>query len=766
MPALAIALLVPLGAELRAGKDADPGLLTLDRIFQSSDFQGQPPPAIHWLPGQRGYTTRVPASDAKGASDLVRVDPASGQQVTLVSGRHLIPAGASAPLAIEDYAWSKNESHLLIYTNSKRVWRRNTRGDYWVFDTGSRELRKLGGEAPPSSLMFAKFSPDGRKVAYVRDRNLYVEDLTTHRITPLTRTDSAHVLNGIFDWVYEEELGLFDGFRWSPDSKQIAFWQLDTSGTDDYYLVNNTAGLYQQLTKFKYPKAGRPNSACRIGVVAVEPAQPADGPAPNVSGFAPGHAARWLHVPGDPREHYIARMDWAGDAQTVQLQQRNRLQNTNTVFLADAQTGHVEPVLVEKDKAWVDVAEHLEWIEGASKFTWLSERDGWRRLYVVSRSGKDLKAITPPGADVIGVARVDEKNGWVYYYASPDNATQKYLYRVRLDGGSAQPVSPTAQRGTHTYNISPDAAWAVHTFSTFDTPPVTDLVALPEHKSVRVLAESKKLQQTIKALKRQPTEFFRIDIGDGVELDGWCMKPPDFDPAKRYPVLFHVYGEPAGQTVLDRWGGQTYLWHLLLAQKGYLVMSVDNRGTPAPRGRDWRKIIYRQVGILAPKEQAAAVSAILKRWPFVDPERVGIWGWSGGGSMSLNAIFRYPDLYHTAMAVAPVSNQRYYDTIYQERYMGLPEDNPDGYRDGSPITHAHKLKGNLLIVHGTADDNVHYANAEALVNELVAANKQFTMMAYPNRSHGIAEGTNTRRHLFGLLTRYLEQNLPPGPKGP
>jgi dipeptidyl-peptidase-4 len=280
-----------------------------------------------------------------------------------------------------------------------------------------------------------------------------------------------------------------------------------------------------------------------------------------------------------------------------------------------------------------------------------------------------------------------------------------------------------------------------------------------------VLEDNKKLRDAVNALKRQPTEFFRVDIGDGLELDGWCIKPPDFDASKRYPVVFHVYGEPAGQTVLDRWGGPNYLWHLMLAQHGYLVMSVDNRGTPAPRGRDWRKVVYRQVGILAPKEQAAAVRAILKRWPFVDPERVGIWGWSGGGSMSLNAIFRYPDLYHTAMAVAPVSNQRYYDTIYQERYMGMPHDNAEGYRDGSPIAHARQLKGNLLIVHGTADDNVHYANAEALVNELIAANKQFSMMAYPNRSHSISEGPNTRRHLFGLLTRYLEQNLPAGPRG-
>jgi dipeptidyl-peptidase-4 len=461
-------------------------------------------------------------------------------------------------------------------------------------------------------------------------------------------------------------------------------------------------------------------------------------------------------------------MDWAGDAKEVVLQQLNRLQNTNKVMLADAATGQARTILTEHDKTWVDVHDHLHWLEGGKKFTWLSERDGWKRLYVVSRSGEQVKAITPAGVDVIDVAAVDEKHGWLYYLASPENATQKYLYRVRLDGGPAQQVTPPAQKGTHAYDISPDGRWAIHTYSTFDTPPVVNLISLPEHKVVRALAENKALHEKVKALKRRPTEFFRVDIGGGVELDGWCIKPPDFDAGKRYPVVFHVYGEPFGQTVLDRWDrwpGTAYLWHLLLAQEGYVVMSVDNRGTPAPRGREWRKVIYRRLGILAPQEQAAAVRALCKKWSWLDAGRVGVWGWSGGGSMSLNAIFLYPDLYHTAIAIAPGSLQRYYDTIYQERYMGLPRDNPAGYRDGSPITHAHRLKGNLLVVHGTADDNVHYANTEALVNELIAADKHFTMMAYPNRSHSIDEGPNTRRHLFRLLTRYLREHLPPGPKG-
>jgi dipeptidyl-peptidase-4 len=747
LPAALLAVLA-LGAPLQAAQPDDPGLLTIDRIFASGELQPASYGPVRWLPRLGGYALRAPSEQVKGGTDLVRIDPATGQREVLVSAAQLIPKGQTRPLAIDDFHFSAGESHVLIYTNTQRVWRKHTRGDYWVLDINGRDLHQLGGKAPAASLMFASFAPDGGSVAYVHDRNLYVQDLRTLKIRQLTKTDSPHVINGTFDWVYEEEFGLHDGYRWSPDSQKIAFWQLDTAGCDDYYLLNNVAGLYQQLTKFKYPKVGRPNAACRVGAV-----------------WADGSAnPYWLDVPGDPRDHYLPWMDWADNSEEILLQQLNRLQNTNTVLLADFRGGKPRTVLVERDKAWLDVYPHLEWLDGGKRFTWISERDGWKRVYAVSRDGKQTRLVTSGDFDVIDVAGVDEKGGWLYYLASPEQPAKQFLYAARLDGSKTHRVTPSGDKGMHSYQLSPDGRWALHTHSTFDTPPVIDLVQLPEHKVVRTLVDNAKLADKVKALKRQPTEFFRVDIGDGVQLDGWLMKPYNFDPKKRYPVLFHVYGEPAAQTVLDHWGGSTYLWHLYLAQQGYLVVSVDNRGTPAPRGRDWRKVVYRQVGILAPQEQAAAVKAIQARWPFVDPARVAVWGWSGGGSMSLNAIFRYPDLYQTAMAVAPVGNQRYYDTIYQERYMGLPEDNVAGYRDGSPLTHAHRLKGNLLLVHGTADDNVHYANTEAVINELIAHNKQFAMMAYPNRSHAINEGPNTRRHLFTLLTRYLLEHTPAGPR--
>ncbi|MCG8650545.1 MAG: prolyl oligopeptidase family serine peptidase, partial [Pirellulales bacterium] len=382
-------------------------------------------------------------------------------------------------------------------------------------------------------------------------------------------------------------------------------------------------------------------------------------------------------------------------------------------------------------------------------------------VYLASLDSGRLQAITSGNFDVIELLKVDTTSGWVYFIASPDAASQRYLYRVRLNGRDLSRVTPQQWAGTHTYQISPDGKWAIHTRSSANEPPLTELVSLPDHRSVAVLEQNKSLREKLAKLDREPTEFFQVNIGDGILLDGWCIKPPNMDPTRKYPLLVYVYGEPAGSTVVDRWGGSSYLWHLMLAQHGYVVMSFDNRGTKAPRGRVWRKSVYKKIGILPPQDQAAAVRRVIQQRPYIDARRVGIWGWSGGGSSSLQAIFKYPDLYHTAIAVAPVPNQRYYDTIYQERYMSLPELNVEGFRQGSPINFAHQLKGNLLLIHGTGDDNCHYQTTEMLMDELIAHNKQFTMMAYPNRSHSIRERKNTTRHLRQLMTNYLLEKLPP-----
>ncbi|QDT52893.1 Prolyl tripeptidyl peptidase precursor [Caulifigura coniformis] len=726
-------------AEAKAKEKAQ--TLTIDRIFTAKEFDGEAAPRITWSKRRPGYYMFVSAKAGVGR-DLVYVDPASGEQEVILPGHGFIPPGQTQPIAIDGFEFSNDESKLLVFTNSRRVWRTNTRGDYYVVDIAGRDLRKVGGPALPSTLMFARFSPDGSHVAFVRENNLYVQHLRSSNITQLTRDGSATTINGTADWVYEEELALREGYRWSPDGLSIAYWQFDTTGVRNFYLINNTEGLYATTTPIPYPKVGEQNSAVRIGVVP-----------------ASGGKTCWMNIPGNSREYYLAQMEWTPSSASLVIQQFNRLQNNNCVFMADAKTGVAKVAFAETDPAWLENENKIDWIDGSERDVWLSERTGWRQAYLTNPQDGSQTPITQGESDVISVLSAGEKQG-VYYTASPANPTQCYLYHTPLAGGEARRITPEDQPGWHAYNISPDGTLAIHTRSTFADPPVVDLVKLPGHERVRMLVENKKLNQKLAALRKPSTEFFRIEIGDGVLLDAWAIKPPEMDLNAKYPVLFYVYGEPHGQTVKDMWPGQRGLWYWMLAQQGYIVVSVDSRGTPAPRGREWRKCVYRQVGILPPQDQASAAKKLLGMWPYADPARLGIWGYSGGGSSTLHAMFRFPDVYSTGIAVAGVPNQRLYDSIYQERYMGSPGDNADGYRRGSPISHVAGLKGNLLVIHGTGDDNVHYQGAEVLINELVAHNKPFSMMAYPNRSHSLSEGPGTTRHFYDLMTRYLHENLP------
>ena len=715
----------------------------LRQIFASADFAPQRFGPARWL-DSASYTTVE--RTAQGAAEIVRYDARTGARSVLITAAQLTPRGQAAPLTISDYSWSPDHSHLLIFTNTERVWRDETRGDYWVLNRSSGALRKLGGDAAPSTLMFAKFSPDGSRVGYVREGDIYVEDVASGRITRLTnRGGAANIVNGTTDWVYEEEFYLRDAFRFSPDGRRIAYWQFDMSGVRDFVLINNTDSLYSFTIPIQYPKAGTTNSAVRVGVVSTS-----------------GGPTTWIKLPGDPRDDYVPRMEWI-DANRLLIQRENRLQNTNRLLLAEAATGSVRDVITERDSAWLDVVNDMTMLDG-QRFLWVSERDGWRRLYSVALDGSDTRAITTGDYDVITNRRsgpsVTIAGGYIYIPASPDNATQRYLYRFPVTGGAGERLTP-AQPGTHTYDIAPGARYAMHTFSTFDSPPIIDLVELPSHNVVRTLVSNERLRAAVAPLV-QPTEFFNVDVGDGVQLDGWLIKPRNFDPAKKYPLLTHVYTEPAATTVNDAWGGGRALWHRALADQGYIVVSVDNRGTPAPKGRDWRKIVYGEIGVLASREQAAAVRALSAQRPYIDASRVGVWGWSGGGSATLNAMFRYPDVYHVGMSVAPVPDQGLYDTVYQERYMGLPQQNADGYFRGSPINFAEGLNGDLLIVHGSGDDNVHAQGTERLVNRLIQLGKQFEYMSYPNRSHCICEGQGTTLHVYTLLTNYLLEHLPAG----
>jgi dipeptidyl-peptidase-4 len=730
----------PLGAQV-----PDSVRATIHRIFGTQDYSSQPFGPAAFIDGGRAYTTVEPSPGVRGAADIVRYETATGARSILVPATALVPAGQTAPLDFDDYSWSADQRKLLLFTNTQRVWRQNTRGDYWVLTLATHKLQKLGGKAPAASLMYAKFSPDGERVAYVSRGDLYVERLDDGVIKRLTTGATATKVNGMTDWVYEEEFGLRDGFRWSPDGTKIAYWQFDMSGVGTFDLVNYTDSLYPIITPIQYPKAGTTNSAVRIGVIP-----------------AAGGATTWLAIPGDPRNNYLPWMEWAGPRELL-IQHMNRLQNTNTVILANAATGTPRTVLVDRDSAWVDLVDDITWIDNGQRFLFTSERDGWRHVYTISRDGHDVKLVTNGPFDVVSVAGVDAQGGWLYYIASPDNATQRYLFRARLDGtGAPARLSPANAPGAHRYTLSPDAQWAFHTYSAFDAPPVTDLVRIPSHERARVLADNAQLARAVQPLLNPPVEYFKVPVSGGVTVDGWMLRPQNFDSTKAYPMLVYVYGEPAGQTTTDQWMGSSGLWYRMLANQGYLVASFDNSGTPAPRGRDWRKVVYRAVGVLSSRQQADAVQALSRTRHYVDSTRVAIWGWSGGGSSTLQAMFRYPEVYRVGMSVAPVPDQRLYDTIYQERYMGLPQQNADDYRSASPISHAEGLRGNLLLMHGSGDDNVHFQGSQELINRLVQLGKQFDFMEYPNRSHCICEGKGTTEHVYQTLTRYLLTHLPAG----
>ncbi len=731
-------------------QQADSSLLSVQRIYGTREFRSQAFGPARWLGDGSAYTTLEDAGSERG-QNLVRYDSESGGREVLVAARQFIPQDDTLPLKVEDYTWAPDTRALLIFTNTKPVWRLNTRGDYWVLERASGRLRQLGGaDAQPSTLMFAKFSPDGRRVAYVRENNLYVEDLATGRITPLTTDGSRTLINGTFDWVYEEELMNYyaDGWRWSPDGLSIAYWQLNADQVRDFNLINNTDSLYSQVTQVQYPKAGEANSAARVGIVGIS-----------------GGPTRWLEIEGDPRNNYIGRMDWAAGSDEVMLQRLNRLQNTNEVMLGDARTGKVRTILAERDSTWVELVDNVTWLGGGKSFTWVSERDGWNHVYVVSRNGKSVRLVTRGAFDVVKVLGTDEKGGWLYFLASPGHPAQRHLYRSRLNGkGSPELLSSRSEPGTHTYDAAPNFRYALETYSSFGTPPVVRLVRLPGHQVVRTLIDNAGLRSRLAGLKQASVEFFSVATEDGIKLPAYLMKPANFDSTMKHPLLLHVYGGPGKSTVNDAWGSY-YLWHLMLTQKGYLVASVDNRGTPAPLGRGWRKSVYGQLGVIETRDQAAAARSLAER-PYVDQGRVGIWGWSYGGFMTLNGLFQHPGLYRTGIAVSPVTHWALYDNVYTERFNGLPSENKAGYDRGSPLTYVNGFKGNLLLIHGSGDDNVHFQNSEILIDGLVKANKPFTMMEYPNRTHCICQGKNTQAHLFELITRYLDQNLKAAPSLP
>ncbi len=706
--------------------------------FLSSAQSGK----VNWSPDGKGYIEFV-------NGDLLKIDPKDGAKSVIFSKAQLTPKGSSTALVPQSFDYSNDGKQVLFFTNTARVWRYKTRGDYWVMNVVTGNLKKIGSNIPAQSSKFAKFSPDGKFVAFVSENNIFLEDLSNGITKRLTNDGSKKLINGTFDWVYEEEFNCRDGFRWSGDSKQIAYWQVDARKTRDYYMLNTTDSIYSRVIPVEYPKVGESPSPVRIGVLNV------------LTG-----ASKWMNIAGDPAQNYIPRMEWSGANELI-VQQMDRKQQESKLIYCKTTDGSSYTFWAEGDKAWVDLntddPKGWNWVNNGADFIWVSEQDGWRHIYKISRDGKTKELLTKGKYDIDKIKNIDEANNSIYFTASPNNATQRYLYKVKINEPKELPdmVSSDKNKGVHEYMISPNGKIAMHSFSNHNTMPVTEWINLPEGKP---LSKNGSIENNIKTDPAVNVEYFQITTEEGVVLDAWINKPANFDATKKYPSIFYVYGEPAASVVEDSYGAhQNYLYAGDVQADGYIQVAVDNRGTPSLKGAAWRKSIYRKIGDINIKDMALAAKKVLER-PYFDKERVAVWGWSGGGSSTLNLLFRYPEIFKTGVAVAAVANQLFYDNIYQERYMGLPQENKADFVNGSPATYAKNLQGKLLYIHGTNDDNVHYSNAEFLLNELIKHNKQFNFMSYPNRSHSMSEGEGTFPHLMGLYTNFMKLNNPPGAK--
>jgi dipeptidyl-peptidase 4 len=719
LPALAAAILLAAPAAAQQ--------LTVERIFGSPEFRVDGLPELTWMAGGARYT--YVERQADGSTDLIAIHAESGQRQTLVEGRRLLPPGAARPIAIQGYSWSSDESRLLIYTDAQQVWRQATRGRYYVYEPA-------GGTLVPVSTadgwqQFAKFSPDARRVGFVRDNDLFVAEIGTGREIRLTHDGSEDIINGTFDWVYEEELDLRDGWRWSPDGRRIAFWQLDQSPVPVFHMVDELQ-LYPRLIPLKYPKAGDANSHARIGVVAAE-----------------GGDIRWMEATS-AGDHYLARMDWAASSDELVIQRLNRHQNRLEVMLADAATGRTRQLFAETSEAWVDVDFDLTWLAGGREFLWTSERDGFRHIYVVPRSGGAGRPLTRGSWDVATLHGVDERGGWVYFTGTEAGPAQRQLYRVRLNGRGLERLSRDA--GHHAPHFNPTLSHYIDAHTSFGQPAAISLHRA-DGTAVRTLVDNARVRERLGAERLGAHEFFSFQTRDGTALHGWMIRPPDFDPSRRYPVVMHVYGGPGSQRVLDTWAGTRYLWHQMLAQQGYIVVTVDNRGTGG-RGAAFRQSVYLRLGQLETSDQIEAARH-LAALPYVDGARIGIWGWSYGAYLAALALARGGELFRGAIAVAPVTDWRLYDTIYTERYMRTPAENPEGYRLGAPAQHVAGVRGRLLLVHGSGDDNVHFQNSAMLVDALIREGKQFDFMMYPNRNHSIGAPL----HLYRMLTEWIVRHI-------
>lgn len=643
---------------------------------------------------------------------------------------------ASYDVAIDDYQFSQDESKLLISFNQEHIYRHSTRENYVVYDIKTKKSSPVGKE----KAMYGSFSPDGKMLAYIRDNNLYELDLASGKETAITNDGSINaIINGATDWVHEEEFAFSVAYFWSPDSKKIAYYKFDERNVREFSFNEFNQQLYPSEYKFKYPKAGEENS-----VVTIHVADLTSGKTVTVD-------------IGNETDQYIPRVKWTQDPSVLSFVRMNRHQNFLELFLADANTGKSHVVYSEKNDTYIDIHEsegdYVYFTKDKKGFILMSEQDGFNHLYNYDMNGQLLHQITKGNWDVVSYKGYDEKTKRLFYTASESTPTEKDIYSVKIDGSGKKMISSGA--GVHDPEFSKGMQYFIDTYSTANTP---NFIAVynADGKQLRVLEDNHILKEKMAGYKLAKKEFFQFKNSVGIDLNGWIMKPVNMDPNKKYPVLLTFYGGPGRNMVNNSFDGSGYFWHQLLLQKGYIVVCVDNRGTQY-RGKAFKACTYKQLGKLELEDQISTAK-YLSGLPFVDPARIGTWGWSFGGYLSSLCITKGADYFKTAIAVAPVTNWRYYDNIYTERFMGLPQENPTGYDDNSPINHVREMSGKYLLIHGSGDDNVHFQNTMEMITALVNANKQFDLFIYPDKNHNISGG-NTRLHLYTKMTNFILQNL-------
>ncbi|SFB95928.1 dipeptidyl-peptidase-4 [Flexibacter flexilis DSM 6793] len=700
--------------------------ISLEDIWARRTFSAESVSGVNWLKTGRFYTSQ----EAEG---IVKYDIATGKALeTLVKAADLVPEGQSKPIDIDEYTFSADENKVLISTASEPLYRRSSKEENYVYDLKTKKLQKLSAGGKQS---YATFSPDGSKVAFVRSNNVFWVDLATGKEQAVTTNgEFNNIINGACDWVYEEEFSFAKAFFWSPDNQKIAFYSFNESQVPQYNMTM-WGKLYPEDYRYKYPKAGEANSAVQVAVYHLS-----------------NQKTQWVEV-GAEKDQYIARVQWTKDANTLSLQRLNRLQNHLEILHADATTGKIKVVLDEKSETYIDITDDLTYLKDGKYFIFSTEKSGYKHLYLYDMNGKQQNAITAGNWEVDEIVAINEAAKTVYFTSTESSSLQRQLYSVSFAGKNKKQLTQAA--GTHKINMSADFSCFLDYHTTANTPLKVSLCEA-NGKVLRVLKDNQKLRETLASYQISPQEFFTIKTPDGQELNASMIKPANFDASRKYPVFMHLYGGPGSQTVKDDWGGTNFLWHQLLAQKGYIIVIVDNRGTGG-KGEKFKKATYANLGKYETQDQIDAAKH-LSTLPFVDGSRIGIWGWSFGGYMSSLCITQGADYFKLAIAVAPVTNWRYYDSIYTERYLRTPQENAKGYDENSPVTHASKLKGKYLLVHGTGDDNVHFQNAVAMQDALIKAGKQFDSFYYPNRNHGIYGG-NTRLHLYQMMTDFVTQNL-------